>query len=69
MLQRPMQGSAKVKRKSWSRKGWKQELHFSIKKQKKQFQRQLRNGKNVELVDGNYYRKVANGNAKWELVS
>lgn len=71
MLQKPMPGNAKVKRKQWARKrivG--QELHFSIKLQKKQFQRHLRNGKSVELSQkGNAYRKVANGNAKWKFVS
>lgn len=71
MLQKPMPGNAKVKRKQWARKhivG--QELHFSIKLQKKQFQRHLRNGKSVELPQkGNAYRKVANGNAKWKFVS
>ena len=66
-----MPGNAKVKRKQWARKrivG--QELHFSIKLQKKQFQRHLRNGKSAELPQkGNAYRKVANGNAKWKFVS
>lgn len=75
MLQEPMPGNAKVKRKQWSRKHIvNQELHFSIKIQKKQFQRHLRNGKGkgkfVELPSkGNAYRKVANGNAKWNFVS
>lgn len=71
MLQEPMPGNAKVKRKQWSRKHIvNQELHFSIKKQKKQFQRHLRNGKFVELPSkGNAYRKVANENAKWNFVS
>lgn len=71
MLQKPMSGNARAKRKQWVRKrivG--QELHFSIKRQKKQFQRHLRNGKSVDLPPkGNAYRKVPNRNAKWEMVS
>lgn len=67
----PMPGNARAKRKQWSRKRiMGQELKFSIKKQKKQFQRKVRNGKSVELPQkGNSYRKIPNPAAKWELVS
>lgn len=71
MLQQAMSGNARAKRKQWARKrivG--QELHFSIKKQKKQFQKHLRNGKQIELpVKGNGYRKYPNRDAKWTMVS
>ena len=67
----PMPGNARAKRRQWTRKcvvG--QELKFSIKKQKKQFQRKMRNGKSVELPQkGNSYRKIPNPAAKWEMVS
>lgn len=67
----PMPGNARAKRKQWTRKcvvG--QELKFSIKKQKKTFQRKVRNGKPVELPSkGNSYRKVPNSDAKWTFVS
>lgn len=50
--------------------GWKQELHFSTKKHKKQAKKQLRNRKFKELPPkGNFYRKYMNGGARWELVS
>ena len=71
MLQKPMQGTVRAKRKQWCRKHiHRQEVHFSIKKQKRQFQRCLRNGKYAELpVKGNAYRKVADRDAKWKYVS
>lgn len=70
MLQKPMPGHVRTKRNRWGGKMTKQELHFSIKTQKKQFQRQLRNGKHIDLpTKGNAYRKVADRNAKWNLVS
>lgn len=71
MLQKPMPGNARTKRKRWEgRCGVKQELHFSVKTQKKQFQRHLRNGKTVELPPkGNHYKKAADRNAKWNLVT
>lgn len=71
MLQQAMSGNARVKRKQWARKRiLGQELHFSIKKQKKQFQKHLRNGKSVDLpTKGNAYRKYADRDAKWDMVS
>lgn len=71
MLQQAMSGNARAKRKQWARKHiFRQELHFSIKKQKKQFQKHLRNGKYVDLpTKGNAYRKYADRDAKWEMVS
>lgn len=70
MLQQRQSGNAHSKRncKMWA--GWKQELHFSTKKHKKQAKKQLRNGKFKELPPkGNFYRKYMNGEARWELVS
>lgn len=71
MLQQAMSGNARAKRKQWARKRiLGQELHFSIKKQKKQFQKHLRNRKHVDLpTKGNAYRKYADRDAKWEMVS
>lgn len=64
-----MSGRAARKRLVWYRKkGHKHELHTSTKMQKKEFQRKLRNGKHVDLVNGNMYRKV-DGHAKWKYVS
>lgn len=64
-----MTGNAKEKRMSWKRKkGHKEELHFSTKRQKKLFQRKLRNGKRKDIPSGNFYRKVS-GYAKWNYVS
>ena len=65
-----MEGNAKAKRMAWARKkSQMQEVHFSTKKQKKLFQRKLRNGKSKkDLPSGNAYRKV-NGFAKWKYVS
>lgn len=71
MLQKPAQGNAKAKRKQWSRKrivG--RELHYSIKAQKHEFQKHLRNGKYVDLpVKGSSYKRVVNRDAKYALVS
>ena len=64
-----MEGNAKAKRMAWARKkSHMQEVHFSTKKQKKLFQRKLRNGKNKDVSSGNAYRKVS-GFAKWKYVS
>lgn len=64
-----MEGNAKVKRMAWARKkSHMQEVHLSTKKQKKLFQRKLRNGKDKEVPSGNAYRKVS-GFAKWKYVS
>ena len=64
-----MRGNAKDKRMQWGRKkNHMQEVHFSTKKQKKIFQRKLRNGKQKDITSGNAYRKVG-GYAKWKYVS
>lgn len=64
-----MEGNAKAKRMAWARKkNHMQEVHFSTKKQKKLFQRKLRNGKSKKDLPSDAYRKV-NGFAKWKYVS
>lgn len=64
-------GNADDKRRKWTRKcrvG--KEVKFSIKCQKKVFQRKLRNGKYVELpANGNSYRKAHNPAANWDMVT
>lgn len=64
-----MIGNAKQKRTSYARKkGWRPYLHFSIKSQKKNFQRKFRNGKIADIaMRGNAYRKIINEDAKWHL--
>lgn len=61
-----MEGTAKQKRQQWLRKKTqKEQLHFSIKTQKKEFQRKMRNGKVKDVVNGSAYKKLPNRNAKW----
>ncbi|MCM1233601.1 MAG: hypothetical protein NC489_26100 [Ruminococcus flavefaciens] len=66
-----MPGNAAAKRKCWARKRIHgMDVHFSIKSQKKKFQRKVRNGKTEELPtrQRSAYKRVINEDAIWDMV-
>lgn len=64
-------GNAAAKRKYWSRKRIQgMDVHFSVKTQKRKFQRKVRNGKTEELPmrQRSAYKRVINQDAIWDMV-